>query len=237
MRLYVNGDSHAAAAEAVNTFAFAEDDSQYFYMGRVPHPANAAVSWATRLSQATKCTLHMAAEAASSNRRIMRTTQDWINKHAGYRRETVLIIQWTTWEREEWLLDGTYYQITASGTDDVPAAYQDQYREYIVSVDWHQCTKRWHDEIWQFHEALKSQGWRHVFFNGNSDFAQIPETQRQIWGHNYIAPYQNEGTYDAWLKSHGHTTVFPESWHFGSDAHADWAKFMLQYIVDNKLLG
>ena len=30
MILYVNGDSHTAAAEAVNPYAFAEDDGQYF---------------------------------------------------------------------------------------------------------------------------------------------------------------------------------------------------------------
>ena len=50
MRIYVNGDSHTAAAEAVNQHAFAEDDGRYFYLGRAPHPANKRVSWAQRLS-------------------------------------------------------------------------------------------------------------------------------------------------------------------------------------------
>ena len=45
MLLYVNGDSHAAAAEAVNAHAFAEDDSEFFYMGRAPHPANRSWGW------------------------------------------------------------------------------------------------------------------------------------------------------------------------------------------------
>jgi hypothetical protein len=44
MILYVNGDSHTAAAEAVNPHAFAEDDSALFYLGRAPHPENLAVS-------------------------------------------------------------------------------------------------------------------------------------------------------------------------------------------------
>ena len=57
MKLYVNGDSHAAAAEAVNTHAFAEDDNRYFYMGRAPHPENAAVSWATALARMVKAVL------------------------------------------------------------------------------------------------------------------------------------------------------------------------------------
>ena len=42
--LYVNGDSHTAAAEAVNPHAFAEDDPALCYLGRSPHPANLAVS-------------------------------------------------------------------------------------------------------------------------------------------------------------------------------------------------
>jgi hypothetical protein len=38
MILYVNGDSHTAAAEAVNPHAFAEDDPiALFYMGRALH--------------------------------------------------------------------------------------------------------------------------------------------------------------------------------------------------------
>ena len=44
MILYVNGDSHTAAAEAVNPHAFAMDDGQLFYMGRAPHPENFAWS-------------------------------------------------------------------------------------------------------------------------------------------------------------------------------------------------
>ena len=43
MMLYVNGDSHTAGAEAVNSHAFAEDDPDLFYLGRAPHPENLAV--------------------------------------------------------------------------------------------------------------------------------------------------------------------------------------------------
>ena len=43
MILYVNGDSHTAAAEAVNAHAFAEDDPNLGYLHRLPHPDNLAV--------------------------------------------------------------------------------------------------------------------------------------------------------------------------------------------------
>ena len=50
MILYANGDSHTAAAEAVNSYAFAEDDRNLVHLGRLPHPTNLAVSWGKKLS-------------------------------------------------------------------------------------------------------------------------------------------------------------------------------------------
>ena len=38
MILYVNGDSHAAAAEAAVPHAWAEDDEFFWGLGRRPHP-------------------------------------------------------------------------------------------------------------------------------------------------------------------------------------------------------
>ena len=78
MILYANGDSHTAAAEAVNPYAFAEDDGQYFYMGRVAHPDNLTVSWGKLLSLSLRSGFHCAAESASSNARIIRTTREWL---------------------------------------------------------------------------------------------------------------------------------------------------------------
>ena len=78
MILYVNGDSHAAAAEAVNAHAFAEDDPALFYLGRAPHPKNLAVSWGKVLSLALRSGFRCDAESASSNSRIIRTTREWL---------------------------------------------------------------------------------------------------------------------------------------------------------------
>ena len=129
MILYTNGDSHTAAAECVNNHAFAEDDQQYWMMGRAPHPDNLAVSFSKLLSNRLSCGLVCDAESASSNDRIIRTTKQWMEKfeHELYR--TFMIIQWSTWEREEWLIDGTYYQINASGTDHVPKSHEGKYKK------------------------------------------------------------------------------------------------------------
>jgi len=230
MILYVNGDSHTAAAEAVNPYAFAEDDPTLTHLGRVAHPANLAVSWGRLLSLTLKAGFHLAAESASSNTRMLRTTRDWLHQQVTYD-DMLVIIQWSTWEREEWLYDGVYYQVGASGIDDVPQALQEKYRNFVVSTDWEQKTQEAHDEIWKFHQELSDQGVRHIFFNGNNDFGRIAD--RQDWGANYIGPYDPKMTYDAIIRAGGIDTVAPNSWHFGRDGHSHFHRFLLNYIMSN----
>jgi hypothetical protein len=237
VKLYVNGDSHAAAAEAVNQHAFAADDGRYFYLGRAPHPDNAQKSWARKLSDVLKTALYLDAESASSNQRIIRTTREWVQTHKEYMYETLVIIQWSTWEREEWKDNsGRYHQVNASGIDDVPEELKQRYKEFVVGVDWSRCTSDSHAQIWQFHLELKAQGIKHIFFNGNNHFEKISQDQRHDWGTSYIGPYDPAQTYDAWLKSNGYSTVSPNSWHFGEHAHTAWSRFVLQYIVTNKYI-
>ena len=233
MILYVNGDSHTAAAEAVNPYAFAEDDPQYFYMGRVAHPNNLAVSWGKLLSLSLRSGFHCAAESASSNTRIMRTTREWLANRTS-NNDVLVIIQWSTWEREEWLIDSTYYQINASGIDNVPTNHQQQYKEYIANIDWQQRTEQAHNEIWMLHNELEKKKIKHIFFNGNNDFSKI-QTQKD-WGESYIAPYDSTMTFDYIVKKQGFETVAAKSWHFGQNAHSYFHRFMLQYVIDNNFM-
>ena len=233
MILFVNGDSHTAAAEAVNPYAFAEDDPALAPLGRTPHPANLAVSWGRMLSLTLKAGFHCAAESASSNARILRTTRDWLRQQRGLD-DVLVIIQWSTWEREEWLHDDVYYQVGASGIDDVPRALQEKYRNFVIGTDWKLKTQQAHDDIWAFHQELVDQGIKHVFFNGNNDFVKI--NNRHDWGANYIGPYDAKMTYDALIRAQGIDTVAPKSWHFGKDGHSYFHRFMLQYIIANKFI-
>jgi hypothetical protein len=233
MILYVNGDSHTAAAEAVNNHAFAIDDSQYWHLDRRPHPDNLAVSWGKLLSDRLKNTFHCDAESASSNDRIIRTTKNWIESHEKELYRTLMIIQWSTWEREEWLIDNEYYQVNASGIDIVPESHQQQYKEYIAGINWQQKTEEAHLKIWNFHLWLQSRDIKHVFFNGNNDFGKIKNPQN--WGTNYIDPYNPASTYDAILNEK-FQPVSPVSYHYGPDAHRYWANYILHYLLDNKLV-
>ena len=234
MMLYVNGDSHTAAAEAVNTHAFAEDDSALFYLGRSPHPENLAVSWGKQLSLSLRAGLRCDAESASSNTRILRTTREWLDQVGAGHPDLLIIIQWSTWEREEWLHNGVYYQVGSSGIDDVPQELQEKYKNYVIGTDWEFKTQQSHDEIWAFHQQLTKQGIKHIFFNGNNDFSSI--AKRKDWGINYIGPYNSAQTYDAVIRSAGIDTVMPNSWHFGRDGHSQFARFILNYIINNKFV-
>ena len=233
MILYVNGDSHTAAAEAVNPYAFAEDDTLYYGLGRRPHPDNERVSWGCELANWLRAILYCDAESASSNARIMRTTRAWLQQQDNIK-DTLVVIQWSTWERQEWLHDGIWYQVNASGIDDIPGDLQDRYREFVVGVDWTTAKQQAHDEIWQFHQELQLNHVRHVFFNGNSDFSGISSPHN--WGIHYMAPYDPAQTYNNVLKNNGFKTVNPKSWHFGEAAHCFWAEHVLQYINDNNLI-
>lgn len=234
MILYVNGDSHTAAAEAVNSHAFAEDDPALFYLGRSPHPANLAVSWGRLLSLTLKSAFRCDAESASSNSRIIRTTKEWLAGPGYDHPAPLIIIQWSTWEREEWLYNDIYYQIGASGTDNVHVGLHEKYKQFVASVDWKEKTQQAHDEIWNFHLELKEQRIPHIFFNGNNDFSKIKN--QQDWGTNYIGPYDPAQTYDAILRAKGIDTVMPGSWHFGRDGHSAFYRFMLDYIIVNKFI-
>jgi hypothetical protein len=235
MILYVNGDSHAAAAEAVNPYAWAMDDGMFWGLGKQPHPDNERASFGCELANWLNTILYLDAQAGCSNTRIMRTTREWIKANPDAVNDCFMVIQWTTWEREEWWLEGHDFQVNASGVDEVPEELQQRYKQFIINIDWEECRQRAHNEIWEFHQELKAQNIRHVMFNGNSHFGGMSEQKN--WGASYMYPYSAELTYDSVLKSKGFKTVNPNSWHFGHDAHCYWAEYVLQYINDNNLIS
>jgi hypothetical protein len=234
MILYVNGDSHAAAAECVNSHAWASDDGMYWGLGQQPHPDNLRASFGCELANQLGAVLVCEAQAGCSNDRIIRTTRSWIEQNYSVLHDSFLVLQWTTWEREEWLHEGQYYQVGASGTDSVAPALQEKYRHFIVGLDWAEKIRLAHDQIWQFHQELKNLNIRHVMFNGNTDFEQ--SQNRMDWASDYIKPYDPAYTYNRVLRNNGFEPVRANSWHFDAVAHCFWAEYLLQYIIKNKMI-
>ena len=234
MILYVNGDSHAAAAEAVVPHSWAQDDEFFWGLGRRPHPENERASFGCELANHLYAILQCDAQAGGSNQRIIRTTRRWLLSQEDVK-DLFLVIQWSTWEREEWFDgDNGWVQVNASGIDEVPEHFKHRYKEYIANIDWKTCTTQAHETIWQFHQEIKSQGIRHVMFNGNNHFGDIQN--HYDWENCYISPYDPDQTYNSVLRNNGFKTVSPESWHFGADAHCFWGNYLLQYMNTHNLV-
>jgi len=221
--LYVNGDSHSAGAEAVNDYCFAEDDPFYSSLGRKPHPDNERVSYGCNVANDFFAILHCDAESASSNSRIIRTTREYLLNET----PDLIIIGWSTWEREEWLYNGTYWQVNAGGVGhDWPLPIQKRYKDYIVNLNWKEKTRLAHKEINQFHHELLDLRIPHLFFNTFNDFQHI---EQAIWHDSYVEPYNPNMTYYKWLSDCGFKAK--PSYHYGPDAHRKWADFLLPYLT------
>jgi hypothetical protein len=220
--LYVNGDSHSAGAEAVNSYCFAEDDPFYYALGRIPHPENERASYGCNVANELFAILHCDAESASSNARIIRTTKKYLETT----KPDLVIIGWSTWEREEWYHNEVWWQVNAGGVGhDWPDPIKAKYKDYITNLDWTQATKQAHKDIYEFHTELLDLGIPHLFFNTYNDF----HTQEPLsWHDSYLDPYNPDMTYWKWLTDQGFKSN--SSFHFRADAHRKWADFLLTRI-------
>ena len=230
MILYVNGDSNAAGAEAVNPHAFANDDPLYWGMGRRPHPDNERVSWGCNLANELGAILHCDAESASSNARIVRTTDYYLKTN---KTPDLVIIGWSTWERVEWFCDDQWWQVNAGGIgDDWPDRIKDRYKQWIVDINYQATINKAHRAIHNYHLKLLDQGVNHFFFTCFESFKNVDPLD---WHGCYLDPYDPNYTYYNWLKSQGFKTVNPNSYHFGADAHMAWAEFLSPNITKSLL--
>ena len=232
MILYVNGDSHSAGAEAVNNYCFAEDDRLYYGLGRKPHPDNERVSYGCHIANKLGAILHCDAESASSNDRIIRTTDDYVHQQG---KPDLLIIGWSTWEREEWWDSDTkkFWQVNAGGIgSDWPNSIKAKYQEWILNLDYEKSINKSHNLIYHFHLWLQDEGVNHYFFTCFEPFKNV---KKYDWDGCYLEPYDKHFTYYNWCMNQGFKTVRPNSYHFGANAHEAWAEFLYEKIVIKNL--
>ncbi len=225
MILYVNGDSHSAGAEAINTHCFANDDPLYHALGRAPHPDNLRVSYGQRIADSLGYELVCQAESASSNDRIVRTTKEYLKDNT----PDLIIIGWSSWQREEWYYDDNYWQIlgTIPGKD-WPKELLDRHKEWVLNLDNNQKLREWHYKIWELHQELA--GIPHLFFNCFDGFDTRKVIQRD-WNNQYLNAYDTLFSYQHWLMSNGFKISNPKCSHFGADAHQAWADFLIPQLT------
>lgn len=90
MILYINGDAHAAAANAVVNVTSAEEDIDLWWMGGAPHPENLNASFGSYISKVLKARLVVEAKPNQTNQDIIAATNRFIQQNPV--KEQLLII-------------------------------------------------------------------------------------------------------------------------------------------------
>lgn len=232
MILYVNGDSHSAGAELVNNYAFADDDPTYKHLGRRPHPDCIPHTFGYKLAQTLNAAFYLDAESGSSNARILRTTQQFLQENR--KQDVFILIGWSSWDREEWEHNKGYLQVTAGGTDSVPESMEEDYKAWVEKQTMQELDRKqleWHTNIYELHTTLQSAGIAHLFFNTYSWFRS--HVQECVdWNNCYIDPYNESGTYNSWCLQNNYKPVRYGSYHYDRDAHTGWYKHLLPRLTD-----
>jgi hypothetical protein len=208
MMLYVNGDSHSHAMRLQPSEKFS-----------------------SIVADAIGYDVLNVAQGGASNARIMRTTREYLDNN----RPDLILIGWSTWEREEWQYQGQYYNVNSSGHDPLPAELQQLYKHWVIEQNSDTLSAKsqyWHNEIFKLHSELVQKNIKHVFFNCMYNFFQT--NNQQDWGINYIGPYDNNASYYWWLTQQGFQA---DSWyHFGADGHRAWATRLIDYIQEHNIV-
>jgi len=209
MTLYANGDSHTHAQLLQPHQKFCSIVAQEFGLKVVNQ-----------------------AQGGASNERILRTTREYLATNSA---PNLVLIGWSTWEREEWSYQGQYYNVNSSGHDALPSKLHDVYKNWVAEQT-HETLKiksqQWHQKIYEFHLELEQQNIQHLFFNCMYNFFEVAEPVS--WNNSYLGPYNNEQSYYWWLTGQG---ISADQWyHFGADGHYAWAQKLINYIKEHNII-
>ena len=217
MILYVNGDSHSAGHDAVE---------------RGP---NLEASYGFKLAKKLNAEFVCDAVAGCGNDSIIDRTLKYLESNI----PDLIVIGWSTWERETWCWNNEPYNFTSSGTDSVHPMLREFYKEWVIDSEKPYVQRRRerdaHTKIYLLHKYLTAKNIKHLFFNCYSYFfynVQYNEP-KYYWGdvdRNYIDPYNSQMTYYKWLGDRGFKPSNPEFYHYGEDAHEAWAEFLLPRV-------
>ena len=172
------------------------------------------------------------AQSGASNARILRTSKEYL---ASNQTPDLIVIGWSTWEREEWQHENQYYNVNSSGHDPLPKILEHSYKKWVIEQTPEILNKKslhWHKEIFQFHKELLQKNIKHIFFNCMYNFFQIED--KLDWDMNFIGPYDNDSSYYWWLTQQGYES---DKWyHFRASGHQAWGDRLISYIKEHKLL-
>jgi hypothetical protein len=203
MKIFFNGDSHTIGTGVPTKDTFAEIVASNF---------------------SAECVNH--AKEGASNARILRTTHAYLFNE----QPDLVVIGWSSWEREEWQYLGNYYDVNSSGHHALPEPLADLYKKWVTEQDDRMIEHKsvyWHAHIFKLHLDLLKRQIPHVFFNCMYDFKGIGK--EFIWGSNYIGPYDSNSSYYWYLKNAGY--IADEWYHYAADGHKAWADVLSNQLA------
>ena len=199
--IYFNGDSHTYGIGIDPTQRFSNIVAQYFAQPLVNE-----------------------AKIGASNDKILRTSRQYINSN----KPDFIVIGWSSWEREEWLHQGNYYDVNSSGHDILPPELEDRYKQWVTHQNEDSLKLKsdvWHNIIYKFHLELLDCNQPHLFFNCMYNFF---DAEQQDWHDCYVDPYNTKNSYYWYLNALGYKT--DEWYHYHADGHQAWAKVLIDRI-------
>jgi hypothetical protein len=212
--LYVNGDSNSSGNELKDS---------------------GKSSWPQLLANRLDISLANEAKSGTSNPQIIRTASNSLSRA---NKDTFVIIGWTSWEREEWLHQGQYYNVNSGGYDTLPPELEERYKQWVIEQGPEQQSiksKLMHSQIHRMHRSLLERHIPHLFFNALMPFQHNLLDPIQLnWHKNYVGPYDNDLSYFWYLKNHGWKPT--KNNHFLENAQAEWSDVLYNYIRDNELI-
>jgi len=177
------------------------------------------------------------ARFGASNKQIIRRTNEWIDNQSD---DLTVLIGWSTWEREEWLIDGEYINVDQFSLNDIPANALDRYNEWRKKVDNtpDYMTKKaieWNHKIHHYIKYLKSKNIKFIMWNNYIALDRVEGQDNDII--EYIHPYDDDYTmYDYLSRVNNHNPFEDDPYHFDAKGHKIWADFLIGYIEENNLL-
>jgi hypothetical protein len=185
------------------------------------------------------------AKNGASNEHIIRITEQWINNTDCDNKEKFVFIGWSTWERQEYLIDNQYYDIDGwliNNAHNLPPeleVHMNQLNQKIKSdpnfMD--ELSQDWAKRIHAFAKSLEERGIGYFFWNAYMKLLPPIDLDNFQFDHRYLMPYTDCFNQYFYLKKVRNYNPFPEDpYHFDSDGHRLWAEFLIQYINDWKIL-
>lgn len=240
MILYINGDSHSAAAEAVVPYNSIGEDLTYKHAAgsKAAHPKNIEACYGQHLANSLGAALYLDAVSGSSNQRIIRTTLEFVESNLY--EDIFIVIGWSTVEREEIYHNGKYHCLSAGSFIDHELKYI--FKQWILNnnhTDYEKAINS-HNQICKLHKYLNDRNIQHLFFNTTSiGWDLISRNDRIEWNSDYLHPYDPNFDFSKALLSIGCKHAIWQNRlgngnHFNAEAHLRWAEFLLPYIKEKR---